>query len=200
MRWLNDGDLGAIYGQPKAAALRKVANRVTPDYARFLTVARFCVLATVGPEGEDASPRGDEGPVVKILDDQHLALPDWRGNDRIDSLRNIVRDGRASLMFLIRGSATVIRVNGNARLTDDSTLRDSFARGDKVPRTVIVLRVDEIYFQCARAVMRAELWAGVDDTVSLPTPGEILAGMTEGSVGGPAYDAEWPERAARTMW
>jgi PPOX class probable FMN-dependent enzyme len=200
MNWLGEADLAAIYGTPGAAALRKVTDRLTPDYAAFVRASRFCVLSTVGPEGTDASPRGDEGAVVRIIDPQHLALPDWRGNERIDSLKNILRDPRVSLMFLIRGSSTVIRVNGQARLTDDQELREGFAREGKLPRTVIVVQIAEVYFQCARAVMRAGLWSGVDDSAGLATAGQILAGLTEGEVGGAGYDAEWPERAARSLW
>ena len=200
MNWLGEADLEAIYGTPGAAALRKVTDRLTPDYAAFVRASRFCVLSTVGPEGTDASPRGDEGAVVRIIDPQHLALPDWRGNERIDSLKNILRDPRVSLMFLIRGSSTVIRVNGQARLTDDQELREGFARDGKLPRTVIVVQIGEVYFQCARAVMRAGLWSGVDDSAGLATAGQILAGLTEGEVGGAGYDAEWPERAARSLW
>lgn len=200
MKWLSEADLAGIYGTPGPASLRKVTDRLTPDYAAFLRAARFCVLSTVGPEGTDASPRGDDGAVVRALDDKHLALPDWRGNDRTDSLKNILRDPRVSLLFLIRGSETVIRVNGQARLTDDLDLRQGFARDGKLPRTVIVVQIGEVYFQCARAVMRAGLWSGVDDSAGLATAGQILAGLTEGEVGGVRYDAEWPGRAAQTMW
>lgn len=200
MRWLKPEDLTQIYGEPAPAATRKVANRLTDAYRAHIKRARFCVLTTVGPEGTDASPRGDDGPVVRELDAQTLAMPDWRGNERIDSLRNITRDERVSLMFLIRGSANVIRINGRARLTDDATLRTSFAHEGKEPRSVIVLRIDEVYFQCARAVMRAGLWSGENDSAGLPSPGEILAGMTGGEVGGESYDREWPKRAALTMW
>lgn len=200
MNWLEEADLAGIYGTPGPASIRKVADRLTPDYARFIAASRFCVLATVGPEGTDASPRGDDGPVARALDERHLAIPDWRGNDRIDSIRNIVRDGRVSLMFLVRGSGNAIRINGTARLTDDAELRDGFAHQGKLPRTVIVVRVAEIYFQCARAVIRSGLWEDCDDRDGLPTPGQILANMTEGEVGGASYDAEWPQRAAKTMW
>lgn len=200
MNWLKEGDLARIYGTPGAASLRKVADRLTPEYARFIEAARFCVLGTVGPEGTDGSPRGDDGPVVRALDEKYLALPDWRGNDRIDSLRNIARDGRVSLMFFVRGSGNAIRVNGTARLTDDAELCQSFAHNGKLPRTVIVVQIGEVYFQCARAVIRAGLWEDRDDSKGLPTPGQILANMTSGEVGGAGYDAEWPERAARTMW
>ena len=200
MNWLKQEDLAGIYGTPGPASLRKVVDRLTPEYARFIEAARFCVLATVGPEGTDASPRGDDGPVVRALDDRHLALPDWRGNDRIDSLQNITRDGRVSLIFLVRGSGNAIRVNGTARLTDDAELCESFAHAGKLPRTVIVLQIGEIYFQCARAIIRSGLWEDRDDSAGLPSPGQILANLTEGEVGGAAYDAEWPERAAKTMW
>ena len=200
MKWLSQDDLSDIYGAPTAASTRKVADHLTDDYARFIEQARFCVLATVGPEGTDASPRGDDGAVARMLDPHHLALPDWRGNDRIDSILNIVRDPRVSLMFLVRGSGNAIRVNGRARVTDDSDLRQSFSREGKEPRTVIVVQIDEVYFQCARAIVRSALWSGQDDSRDLPTPGQILSNMTEGEVGGAAYDIAWPERAAKTMW
>ncbi|MFC3526930.1 MSMEG_1061 family FMN-dependent PPOX-type flavoprotein [Paracoccus mangrovi] len=200
MHRLTADDLARIYGTPAPAALRKVADHVTPEYARLIEAARFCVLATSGPKGVDASPRGDDGPVARLLDPHHVALPDWHGNNRIDSIANIVADGRASLMFMIRGSATVLRLRGTAWVTDDVQLRTSFARGEKLPRTVIVLRPSEVYFQCARAVKRAGLWDGGDESAGLPTPGEILSALTLGEVGGKTYDAEWPERAARSMW
>ncbi len=200
MNWLGAEDLGAIYGEPRPAALHKVADRVTPDYARHIEAARFCALASVGPQGVDVSPRGDDGPVVRIMDPRHLALPDWQGNQRIDSIRNIVADGRVGLMFMIRGSGNVIRVRGRARLTDDAALRQSFARNGTLPRTVIVTQVECVYFQCARAVMRSGLWDGSDDSTDLPTPGQILARMTGNEVGGAGYDVEWPLRAAGTMW
>ncbi|SDE15502.1 hypothetical protein SAMN05421538_104178 [Paracoccus isoporae] len=200
MRWLTEDDLSRIYGQPAAPATAKVADHLTPDYRAFIERARFCVLSTVGPEGTDASPRGDDGPVSTVLDPVTLAIPDWRGTDRIDSLRNIARDDRVSLMFMVRGSGNVIRVNGRARLTDDAGLCDRLARKGVRPRCVIVVKLGEVYFQCARAVIRSELWSGKDDSDGLPTPGRILAGMTDGEVGGAEYDRDWPARAARTMW
>ncbi|WBU59380.1 pyridoxamine 5'-phosphate oxidase family protein [Paracoccus albus] len=200
MRWLSPEDLQQIYGEPKPAAIRKVSTRLTDAYRAYIERARFCVLSTVGPEGTDASPRGDDGPVVREFDPGTLAMPDWRGNDRVDSLGNIARDERVSLMFLIRGSDTVIRVNGRARVTDDAELCESFAKDGKQPRTVVVIKIGEVYFQCARAVMRAGLWSGQDDSSGLPRAGAILAGMTDGEVGGEDYDREWPDRAARTLW
>ncbi|MBI1417421.1 MAG: pyridoxamine 5'-phosphate oxidase family protein [Limimaricola sp.] len=191
--------LEALYGAPSKAALIKVARRMTPEYRRWIMASRFCILSTVGPEGTDASPRGDDGPVVQELDAQTLLLPDWRGNNRLDSLRNIVRDGRVSLMFMVPGSTNVIRVNGQAVLTEDTALRARFTREGATPRTVIVVTIAEIYSQCARAIMRARLWTGGDQSAGLPTMGEILAAMEQG-FDGQAYDEEWPDRAARSMW
>lgn len=199
MRYIETIDeLTALYGQPKPTALRKVADRIVPVYRDWIAASRFCILSTVGPEGTDASPRGDDGPVIRVLDERTLALPDWRGNDRIDSLRNILRDGRVSLMFLVPGSQNVIRVNGQARLTED--LSETFGKDGRHPRTVIVVAVEEIYFQCARAIRRAAIWSGQDESGSLPTPGLILAAMTQGEVGGESYDRDWPARADASLW
>ena len=192
--------LEALYGTPGAPALRKVAHRMTPLYRKWIMASKFCVLTTVGPSGTDGSPRGDDGPVVLELDDETLAMPDWRGNNRLDSLRNIVEDGRVSLMFMVPGSNNVVRLNGTAYLTDDAELRARFEKGGKQPATVIVIEIGEIYTQCARALMRAGTWAGVDESAGLPTAGEILAEMTKGEEGGKAYDDAWAPRAAKTMW
>ncbi len=200
MDWIEDKDtLEALYGTISAPARRKVANRLTPLYRKWIVTSRFCVLSTVGSDGTDGSPRGDDGPVVTELDDRTLAMPDWRGNNRLDTLRNIVEDGRISLMFMVPGSNTVVRINGLARLTDDDTLRQKFERKSRLPATVIVIRIGEIYTQCARAPLRAGLWAR-DDSDGLPTMGEILAEVTAGEEGGPEYDAAWDARAEKTMW
>jgi PPOX class probable FMN-dependent enzyme len=193
-------ELHALYGTPGPAALRKEAARITPEYRRIIEAAPFLALATAGPEGLDCSPRGDRpGELVRILDDATLALPDRRGNDRIDSLRNILRDPRVALMFLIPGSGNALRVNGTARITADAALCAGFAVEGRAPRSVAVIAVETIYFQCARAVLRARLWEP-HPAPDLPTPGEILAAMTEGEVGGAEYDRQWPERARGTMW
>lgn len=201
MNYLNSIEaLEALYGTPGAAAVRKVATQITPEYRRWIMASRFCVVSTVGPEGADGSPRGDDGPVVMELDPGTLALPDWRGNNRLDTLRNIIRDPRVALMFMIPGSNNAVRVNGAARLTDDADLRARFEKDGKQPTTVILIKIHEIYSQCARAMMRARLWSGEDQSAGLPTVGEILAAMTDGAEGGADYDNSWAARAARTMW
>lgn len=200
MKWIEDtASLEALYGVAGDAATRKVATQMTPLYRKWIMTSRLCVLSTIGPEGTDGSPRGDDGPAVLELDIKTLAMPDWRGNNRLDSLRNIVSDGRASLMFIVPGSNNVVRVNGTARVTEDAELRSRFERKGRLPATVIVLNINEIYTQCARAFMRAGTWSR-DDSDGLPTVGDILAEMTDGDVGGASYDAEWAPRAAKTMW
>jgi hypothetical protein len=194
--------LEAIYGQPNDASTVKVADRVTPQYRILIDKSPFAALATCGPEGLDCSPRGDLAGFVRVHDEKTLMMPDRRGNNRVDSLRNIVRDPRIALLFLIPGAGSTLRVNGRARVSVDAELLASFRMEGKAPRTVIVMRVDEIYFQCARAIVRADLWnpAKRIDPNELPTPGQILADMSANQVGGEAYDREWPERARQTMW
>jgi uncharacterized protein len=194
--------LEAIYGFPGEASTVKVADHITPSYRVLIEKSPFAALATSGPEGLDCSPRGDLPGFVRIHDDKTLMIPDRRGNNRVDSLRNIVRDPRVALLFLIPGSGSTLRVNGRAHLSADLDLLASFKVEAKAPRTVIVMTVDEVFFQCARAIVRSDLWnpdKRVDPRM-LPTPGQILAEMSEKRVGGEQYDREWPERARQTMW
>lgn len=192
--------LDALYGPPAPPAVLKVARRITPAYRAWIAQARFCVLATVGPEGADCSPRGDDGPVVHELDPGRLLLPDWHGNNRVDSLRNIVRDGRAALMFMVPGSGNVVRVNGRASVSVAPDLMARCARAGRAPRAVVVLEVAEVYFQCARALMRSRLWAGAAPPRGLPSAGDILQEQSDGALDGADYDAAWPDRARQSLW
>ncbi|WP_299365633.1 pyridoxamine 5'-phosphate oxidase family protein [uncultured Paracoccus sp.] len=199
--WIETLDeLHSHYGNPGETSQVKVTNFLTPAYRSHVQRARFCVLTTVGPEGTDGSLRGDEGPVVAVQDERTLLLPDWKGNERIDSLRNIVRDGRVSLMFLVPGSNIAMRVNGRARVTADPDIRRSFERHGKLPRSVIRIDIHEVYSQCARALIRSQLWSDVASAADLPSVGDMLKEITSGTFDGESYDAEWPERAARSMW
>lgn len=195
-------ELEAIYGCPGEASMVKVADRVTPPYRVLIEKSPLVALATSGPEGLDCSPRGDMPGFVRIHDEKTLMMPDRRGNNRVDSLRNIVRDPKVALLFLIPGAGSTLRVNGHAHLSADPALLDTFKMEGKAPRTVIVMSVHEVYFQCARAIVRSDLWNPDKrvDTKTLPTPGQILAEMTGNRVGGEQYDREWPERARQTMW
>ncbi len=193
--------LEALYPKsPSEPALRKVARRLTPLYRRWIEASRFCVLSTVGRDGTDGSPRGDDGPVVLELDPSTLALPDWRGNNRLDSLRNIVTDGRVSLMFMVPGSTTVVRVNGHATLETAPELCGRFVQKGRQPKSVIVIAIAEIYTQCAKAILRSGLWMSHDESSRVPTAGQILAEMTNGEVDAAAYDEERRQRGPETLW
>jgi PPOX class probable FMN-dependent enzyme len=197
-----EAELETIYGQPVEAATVKEVNWITPHYRAYIEASPYAALATSGPEGLDCSPRGDRPGFVRVHDARTLMLPDRRGNNRIDSLRNIVRDPRVALLFMIPGVGNTLRVNGRAHLSIASDLLDSFAVEEKPPRSVTVIEVDAVYFQCARALVRSELWNPVRhvDPKSLPSAGQILAALSGERVGGETYDREWPGRAAATMW
>ncbi|WP_315741018.1 MULTISPECIES: pyridoxamine 5'-phosphate oxidase family protein [unclassified Bradyrhizobium] len=194
--------LEAIYGETGLASTAKVADRVTPHYRIMIEKSPFVALATCGPEGLDCSPRGDLPGFIRIHDDKTLMMPDRRGNNRVDSLRNIVRDPRIGLLFLIPGSGNTLRVNGHGHLSTAPDLLESFRMEGKPPRSVLVMAVEEIYFQCARAIVRADLWNPDKrvDPRQLPTPGQILAAMTANDIDSAAYDREWPERARKSLW
>lgn len=200
MRRIEDlAALEALYDRPSQAAVTKVVRALTPHYRAWIGAARFCILSTVGPEGTDASPRGDDGPVVRIVDDQTLWMPDWRGNNRLDGLRNIVADGRVSLLFMVAGSPNVIRANGRAVLTDDPEVTQSFDQQGKHPKVVIVITLSEVYFQCAKAILRAGLWSGVDNGAGLPTAGQFLKEQDQG-FDAEGYDLTYPADAKTRMW
>lgn len=190
--------LEALYDVAVPNSLRKVVKRLTPHYAQWIKTARFCVLTTVGPEGTDGSPRGDVGPVVRMINDITLHLPDWRGNNRIDSLRNIVCDGRVSLMFMVPGSTNVIRVNGTAVLSDDPDVTGSFEQNGKHPKSVIIITVAEAYFQCAKAIMRSQLWTS-EPAQDLPSAGDLLKEQIA-EFDAKAYDDGYAEHAKAKMW
>jgi PPOX class probable FMN-dependent enzyme len=195
--------LEALYTPgPVAASTVKVSDRITPHYRALIEASPFLALATAGPEGLDCSPRGDQPGFVRVEDERTLILPDRRGNNRIDSLRNVVRDPRVALMFLIPGSGTTFRVNGRAVISADPDLLASFAVDGKAPRTCLVVTVVEAYFQCARAIVRSGLWKAESqvDPGALPSPGAMLAAMSQDTVGGAEYDRVWPERAAASLW
>lgn len=194
--------LEEIYGRPLETSLVKETDRLTPQYRRLIEASPFATLASCGPEGLDCSPRGDLPGFVRVADERTLLLPDRQGNNRIDTLRNVVRDPRVALLFLIPGSGTTLRVNGQATLDIDPDLLASFAVDGKNPRSVMRIAIDNVYFQCARAIVRSGLWEAARhvDPKSLPSPGDILAGMSDGRIGGETYDREWPERAKKSLW
>ncbi len=194
-------ELDALYGEPVPVSLAKVADRVVPTYRALIEAAPFCVLATCGPDGVDASPRGDAPGFVHVEDEHTLMLPDRRGNNRGDSLRNLVADPSLALLFLIPGVGETVRVNGTGEIHADAALCERFAVQGRAPRTVLVVRVAEVYFQCSRAVLRARLWEPKSrvDRASLPTPGRILAEVSAGRVGA-GYDEGLQERLRANLY
>ena len=195
-------ELEALYGRPGQTSLVKELDHLIPEYAAFIEASPFVALATAGPEGLDCSPRGDLAGFVHVQDDRTLLLPDRHGNNRADSLRNIICDSRVGLLFLVPGSGTKLRVNGDAFLTNDESLCARFIVDGKAPRSVTVISITSVYFQCARAIHRSDLWnpAKHVDPATLPTPGQILQVTSRAVIDGKAYDEEWPERARQTMW
>lgn len=195
-------ELEALYGVPLETATAKEVDYVTSHYAQFIAASPFVSFATSGPEGLDCSPRGDLPGFVRVADPKTLLMPDRRGNNRIDSLRNVVRDPRVALLFLIPGVGNTLRVNGLARVSVEPALLESFAVEGKAPRSVVVVSVGAVYFQCARALVRSDLWNPRKhvDPQALPSAGEMLAGISNDRVGGPDYDRKWAERAKATLW
>jgi uncharacterized protein len=194
--------LERLYGVPSGPSIAKETDRITPHYGAFIEAAPFFAFASGGPEGMDCSPRGDAPGFVRVADEKTLLIPDRRGNNRIDTLRNILHDPHVALLFLIPGCGETIRVNGRATVSTDPTLLQSFLVDGKAPRTVIVVSVDRIYFQCAKAIVRSKLWdpSRHVDRASLPSSGTILADLTQGRVGGPEHDRAAPERLKATLY
>ena len=195
-------ELEALYGQPAEASLLKETDRIVPEYRAFIEAAPFLALATRGPEGLDCSPRGDGPGFVRVEEDKTLLLPDRRGNNRIDSLRNIVRDPHVALLFLIPGIGETIRVNGRAAISVAPALLESFAVDGKAPKSVIVVTVDTVFFQCARAILRSELWNPQKHVAraALPSAGQILAALSADRFDGEAYDKALPDRQKTTLY
>ncbi|WP_042886788.1 pyridoxamine 5'-phosphate oxidase family protein [Cupriavidus necator] len=195
-------ELEALYAQPAAPSLAKEVDHLHPHYRAFIEAAPFCLLSTVGEQWAECSPRGDAPGFVQVLDERTLLLPDRRGNNRIDSLRNIVADPRVGLLFVIPGVNETIRVNGTAQISVDPALIARCVVDGKAPTTVLVVTVQSVFFQCARALIRSRLWA-VDAQVArrtLPSDGEILATLSGNAIDGAAYDRDLPERQRTTLY
>jgi PPOX class probable FMN-dependent enzyme len=197
-------ELEAIYGHASGPAVIKELDHISEHYRRFIEVSPFLVLATAGPEGEglDCSPRGDPAGFVRVVDAKTVMIPDRRGNNRVDSLRNIVRDGRVALLFLIPGIGATLRINGRARLSTDPELCRSFAIEEKLPRSVIVVTADRVYTQCPKALVRSQLWDPAHHVPrsALPTSGEIMQAISKGEIEAKAYDAAYPARLKETIY
>ena len=198
----DEASLSAIYGESSPGAIYKEVDYIHPHYRAMIEASPFVVLATSGPEGLDASPRGDPAGFVHVMDDKTLLLPDRRGNNRTDSLRNIIRDDRVALLFLIPGVGETLRVNGRAVISVAPELIGRFPFRGTLPRSVIVVTAEKVYFQCPKAIVRSELW-NPDKRISrkeLPSTGRILEDVTTGMINGEQYDRDYPERLRTTIY
>ncbi len=194
--------LEALYGTVNRNSLEKETSSLTLEYRRWIESAPFFAIASAGPGGLDCSPRGDvPGQLFRILDDRTLAVPDRRGNNRLDTLRNILSDPRVALLFMIPGINETLRINGRATITTDPELIEGFAIGDKRPATILLIHIDAVYFQCARAMARARLWdpQAQVGTEMVPTAGQMTRGAKPG-FDAESYDAALPARQRATLY
>ena len=194
-------ELDALYGEPVTAAITKEIDYISDHYKAFIDKAPFVVMATVGPEGMDCSPRGDPAGFVRVRDKNTVLIPDRRGNNRVDTLRNLVRDPRIALLFMIPGIGQTLRINGRAEIVIDPELNASFAVNGKLPKCVLVVTADRVYTQCPKALVRSRLWDAsrhVDES-SLPSSGTIMKALQQG-FDGDAYDRNYPQRLRETIY
>ena len=192
----------ALFGEPAAPSIAKEVAHLPPVYQAMIAASPFCLFATAGPEGLDVSPRGDAPGFVAVHDARTLRLPERRGNNRVDSLRNVVADPRVALLFLVPGVGEMLRVNGTATISIEPTLLARFAVDGRPPRCVLVVRVEAVFFQCARAVQRSGLWRPPPPELArkVPTPGAMLAALTDGGIDAGTYDRDLPARQRETLY
>jgi len=194
--------LDRLYGEPVPAAIIKEIDYISDHYKAFIDKSPFVVVATVSPDGLDCSPRGDPAGFVRVRDRKTVLIPDRRGNNRIDTLRNIVRDPRISLLFMIPGIGNTLRINGHAEICADPDLLATFSFKGKAPRTVLIVTVERIYTQCPKALVRSRLWSQ-DAQIArseLPSAGEMLESLSKGAIDGAQYDQAYPQRLKETIY
>jgi PPOX class probable FMN-dependent enzyme len=176
-------DLDRLYAQPAEAIQRAVLPYLLPFHEAYVAAATFFCLASGCALGLDASPRGGPAGFVKVLDPHHVAFADWPGNNRIETMRNLVEDPRLAMLFLFPGLEVFLRINGQARISTDIDLLESLKEGQKAPKTAIVLAIDQVLFHCGKAINRARLWQPEArlDRKSLPSVGQMKVAMAGGS-------------------
>lgn len=195
-------ELDGLYDAAVGASLVKEVDRIIPEYRAFIEASPFLTIATAGPDGLDCSPRGDPPGFVRVVDERTVMIPDRRGNNRLDSLRNLLHDPRVALLFMVPGVGETIRINGRAAISTEPGLLASFVAEGKTPRSVLVVTAERVYFQCSKAVVRSRIWdpATQVERRSLPSAGDILAACSAGAMGGAEYDRIYPERIKATLY
>jgi len=196
-----EAELEALYGLPQGAAVFKEIDHISDHYRAFIELSPFVMVATSGPEGLDCTPRGDPAGFVRVVDRHTVMLPDRRGNNRLDTLRNLVRDPRIALLFLIPGIGRTLRINGRAVIDTDPALCASFTMEGKAPRSVIVVRAERVYTQCPKALIRSHIWDPGRHLAesALPSSGEMMQAL-QADFDAAAYDREYPQRLKETIY
>jgi len=196
-----EAELEALYGLPSGPAVFKEIDHISGHYRAFIDAAPFVVVATSGPEGLDCTPRGDPAGFVRVVDKQTVMMPDRRGNNRLDTLRNLVRDPRIALLFLIPGEGRTLRISGRAVINTDPALCESFTMEGKAPRSVIVVTAERVYFQCPKALVRSHLWDASRHVAqsALPRSGEIIKAL-QADFDAEKYEREYPQRLKETIY
>lgn len=193
-------ELCQLYPEPKGRALKKQLSRLDRHCQRFIELSPFLVIATGNASGFDASPRGGAAGFVKVVDDLTLMIPDSPGNNRLDSLKNIIETGRVGLLFFVPGVDETLRINGVAHLSVEESKLQLFATEQRVPKVVVEVTVEEAYLHCAKAIMRSQLWADESqrERSVLPTMGQMLQEQI-GSSGAPETQEEMVARYKRDL-
>jgi hypothetical protein len=192
--------LAAHYAEPSELVRNKAGDRMGDETRAFIAASPFCLLGTIGPHGPHITPRGDAPGFVAVADERTLILPDRRGNNRLDGLRDILHDPRVTLLFLVPGAGETLRVHGRARITADPALRARHAAQGKEPATLLVIAVESLFMQCAKALMRSRLWGEATRPAGVPTLGKLVAEHSAGRANGAALDARLPETYAKTLY
>ncbi len=196
----SEAELEALYGLPAGAAVIKEIGHISDHYRAFVEASPFVVVATSGPDGLDCTPRGDPAGFVRVVDRQTVMMPDRRGNNRLDTLRNLVRDPRIALLFLIPGEGRTLRINGRAVIDTDPELCASFTMEGKVPRSVIVVTAERVYTQCPKALIRSKLWnPAAHADPGLPSTGAMMQALAA-DFDAEAYEREYPQRLKETIY
>jgi PPOX class probable FMN-dependent enzyme len=187
--------LRAVYAAPSELAIRKQLSALDRHCRRFIELSPFVLLGTSDAQGrQDVTPRGGPPGQVAVLDDRRVALPDWPGNNRLDALTNMLERPKVGLLFMVPGIDETLRVNGSVEIRVDEDLLRRFETNGKLPRSVLVIGVEEAYLQCAKALMRSKLWSPevkverrvlpsisemIKDQLALDAPAATQAEVTE---------------------
>lgn len=193
--------LRALYGETVLGAITKEQEVIGDHYRALIEASPFCALATIGPDGLDCTPRGDEPGFVRVVDERTLELPDRRGNNRLDSLCNIISNPFVALLFLIPGRNETMRVSGRAVILDAPDVLAAHTVDGKPPATVLRIHVDTAFYQCGKAMLRSNLWDASKwaDISHLPSTGTISASFRDG-VDVDDYDANLDRRLRESMY